>query len=796
MLLNRLNSIKLKLLAVLLPATALALGLAFLVTVERAENQFQENLQTKQNNLRNYTAIIAEPLWNYDYSSVEKILTSMMTDQDLIAIEIQDESGTTVLSQGNSAGHAHTIDLQFPIIYRNNHIVQRAGFLIIRLTDNSLNAQKTRARNIALGTLLMIFIIMAGGTWLTFNRLLDKPIRQLVAAIKNFHAGQSNNRIAHSSNDELGTIAGAFNEMQRRIESHHDQLQQSQARLQQLYHATPALLLSFDQSGIIRDASNHFLEQLQLNRQQVLEKPLTNLLADPAQRAETEQALHSLWQEGDLIDYPLVIRDARGQSIEVLLNATLSALDSYPGALAVITDVTGLNQAHRALEHQANTDYLSGIANRYHFQNYLNTLIGTHTANPTTFALLFIDLDHFKSVNDTYGHTTGDELLCMATRRIESILRPQDKIARLGGDEFAVILNEIDNATVAEEIAQRIINTTEQNFTLAKGDIYISASVGIALYPADSTTPVGLLKCADLAMYRAKDKGRSCFAFFTPQHNALVQEQLRIETLLRHAIRDQSLELHYQPIIDLHAGQVRGVEALLRLREDDQLIPPDHFIPVAESTGLIVEIGQWCIEESCRMLAQLHRETDSDLYMSINVSTRQFQSKQFIPTLSQALVDNGIPANKVLIEITESLLLHDNQHNQDIFNKLCSLGCRIAIDDFGTGFSALSYLMNFPIDVLKIDRAFVQQSTEGRKEAGLLKAIVQMSQSMEMIVIAEGVETQTQARQLQALSQQIYVQGYLYARPVHSDLLADTITELGNIPRDHGPRASLRRTGG
>ncbi len=782
MLLKRLNSLKLKLLAVLLPGATLALGLAFAITIFKAEEQFQHSLSAKKSNLSNYTDIIADPLWNYDYLRVEKILSSMMLDPDLVQIEVLDESGSTVVKLGTPESADNSIALNFPIIYSNAHISQQAGALNILLAENTLSAQKTSVKNTAIITLLLIFIVMAVGIWMTFHRLLERPIGKLVTAINSYHAGKNSSRIEHQANDELGMIAGAFNEMQQRIESHHSQLQKSQAHLQTLYHSTPSLLFSFDQSGTIRDASEYFLAQLNYSREQVIGKNIADLIPDEGKANIIGNALELLWQRKSLTEYPLNITCGSGKKIEVLMDATLSASQSYPGALAVITDVTSLNQAQRALEHQANTDYLSGIANRYHFQNYLDHLIQERSSSQDPFALLFIDLDHFKSVNDTYGHTTGDELLCMATQRIQSILRPEDKIARLGGDEFAVILNKIDDSDIAEDISRRVIATSEKSFTLEKGDIYISASVGIALFPTDSQTPVGLLQCADLAMYRAKEEGRSCFAFFTPQHNALIQEQLRIENLLRHAIPNNALELHYQPIIDLQSGQVKGMEALLRLKDGDQLIPPDRFIPVAENSGLIVGIGQWCIEESCRQLALWHNQLSSDLYISINVSTRQFQASNFIQSLTDALVKNRIAPNRVLIEITESLLLHDNQHNLEVFDQLCKLGCRIAIDDFGTGFSALSYLMNFPIDTLKIDRAFIQRSTEGSKESGLISAIVQMSLGMEMQVIAEGVEIEAQAVILQTLSNNICAQGYLYARPAPAILFEKHYEELSRRP--------------
>ncbi|WP_432472719.1 EAL domain-containing protein [Amphritea sp. HPY] len=781
MLLKRLNSLKLKLLIILAPGATLALMLAFSYTFVQAEKQFTSDLEAKKNNLKNYADIIAGPLWNFNTERVEKIANTMMLDPDLLLVEVLDEGGNIRLhKQSDYQGEGRSIELAFPIVYSNAHITQQAGTLKLQLGETSLNTEKDRFLNTAIISLLLIYLAMLFSVWLIFTYLLDSPIKKLMDAITNYHSAHKFNRIEHSSTDELGRITAAFNEMHERLESHHSQLEQSKVHLQNLYHSTPSLLFSFDKSGHIRDASNYFLEQMGYQREEVIGFNLCDLLFEPENKASILDTLQQLWTELHLTDQPLQIINGAGEKMEVLMDATLSANDAYPGALAVISDVTSLNQARKKLEHQANTDFLSGIANRYHFQKYLEQLITERQNSKTPFALMFIDLDHFKSVNDTFGHNTGDELICQATQRIQSILRPDDKIARLGGDEFAVIIHDISDDNEAENIATRIIATTQQSFYLQQSDIYISASIGIALYPGDNEQPTGLLQSADLAMYRAKDEGRSCFAFYTPQHNEVIQKRMRIENLLRHAIKNDALVLHYQPIIDLHSKKIVGMEALLRLQDGDELIPPDQFIPIAEESGLIISIGEWCLRQSCEQLVEWHQQLDPELYISINVSTRQFQSKTFMAVISQMLEDYHLTADKVLIEITESLLLHDNQHNMNVFKRLNHLGFRIAIDDFGTGYSALSYLMKFPINVLKIDRSFVHQiaADDDGQENSLIKAIIQMSQGMNLKVIAEGVETPGQLALLQNLSNDICVQGYLFAKPVCASEFTRNFTHI------------------
>lgn len=779
MLLKRLNSLKLKLLAILAPGATLALIVAFTYTTFKAEEQFSADLEAKKSNLKNYADIIAEPLWNFNSKRVAKIASTMMLDPDLLQVEILDEGNNQILNKRSEyQAKSTSIQLEFPIIYTNVHITQQAGTLKILLGDTSLNAEKERFLSTAIVSLLLIYLAILVSIWLIFTHLLDSPIKKLMNAIQSYHGTRQFIRVKHTSDDELGQITEAFNDMQLRLELHHSQLQQSKEHLQNLYHSTPSLLFSFDKSGRIRDASNYFLQQMGYQRNEVIGTNLCNLLSEPENITTFQNVLERLWTELQLTEQPLEIINGTGERMEVLMDATLSANEAYPGALAVITDVTSLNLAKEKLEHQANTDFLSGIANRHHFQHYLEQLIVDRQESKMPFALMFIDLDHFKSVNDIFGHNTGDKLICQATERIQKILRPSDKIARLGGDEFAIIIHDISNNSEAAHIAERVIATTQQSFYLQESDIYISASVGIALYPSDNEQPTGLLQSADLAMYRAKDEGRSCYAFYTPQHNEIIQERLRIENLLRHAIKNDALEVHYQPIINLRSNKITGMEALLRLRDGDQLIPPDRFISIAEETGLIISIGEWCLRESCKQLAKWHQHLDPNLYISINVSTRQFQSKAFMEVIETTLRDNQLDADKLLIEITESLLLHDNQHNLEVFQQLNRQGCRIAIDDFGTGYSALSYLMKFPIDVLKIDRSFIGQSTVDGKENSLIKAIIQMSQGMNLKVIAEGVETSAQSELLQSFSNDICAQGYLFSRPVNDTEFAKIFMQL------------------
>ncbi len=784
--LNKLKSLKLKLLFILVPGTILALLFTFLIMLHQAKVQFDVKLDEKMAHLGTYADLLADPLWNLNSERVETIITSILLDQDITDVKIHDE-GNHLLHQKSSTEFdvPQARQLIFAIVYKNAHITQQVGTITITLGNQTLQKDKTQFVLSGLFSLVLTLFTLLIGTWLTFSKLIDKPLKALIEAIRNSKKDKMFTTVPHQSHDELGVIISAFNEMQISLESNHKKITKSKQHLQHLYHSTPSLLFSFDQDGVIQDASDYFLDKLYYKQEEIIGRHLDNLITGKDKHHNVQKITQALWAEGRLIEYPLQFVCGNNEQIEVLINATLSEHDLFPGALAVFTDVTGLNQAKRKLEHQANTDQLSGISNRYHFQNYLEQLTDPQQNDDKSFALLFIDLDHFKSVNDTYGHHTGDQLLRLVSNRIQSAIRPQDKIARLGGDEFAVILENINSESTALQISQRIIHKMESGFTLQESNIYITASIGIAIYPEDCKTPAKLLQFADLAMYNAKGLGRSQIVMYSEEHNQQVQERLTVERLLSKAIEQDLLEIHYQPIVSLTDKKIKGIEALLRLKDEQgKSISPAVFIPIAEDSGSIVPIGEWVIQQSCKQLAKWQEHLDRELYVSINISTRQFQAKSFYPTLEKSISDADLSANSIMIEITESLLLHDNQNNLKLFNQLKTLGCQIAIDDFGTGYSALSYLMKFPLNVLKIDRSFITEHSDQGPQHGLIEAIIQMAHSMNLKVIAEGIETKQQLELMKQFGSEVSIQGYYFAKPMKSDRLEQHFAKLNSDLKD------------
>jgi diguanylate cyclase (GGDEF)-like protein/PAS domain S-box-containing protein len=444
------------------------------------------------------------------------------------------------------------------------------------------------------------------------------------------------------------------------------------------------------------------------------------------------------------------------------------------------TELAERNRLEAQLRYDASHDRLTGLPNRVLFLERLAEAIAAlhrRSAAPggdTAFALLFLDLDRFKVINDSLGHTVGDQLLQVVAQRLQGCLRSRDVAARLGGDEFVVLISELRDLEIAVELAQRIHASLEHPIHLEGHEVFIRASIGIALGSTAYTDPNQLLRDADIAMYKAKGSNREYAIFDAPMHTLVVQ-QMKLENDLRRAIDRQELRLHYQPIVHLATGQIQGFEALVRWQHPCRgLVSPGEFIPIAENTGLITALDLWTLNEACRQLACWHRHHphSRDLTVSVNLSGKQFIRPDLIQQIDRALATNGLRGTHLKIEITESVLIQNAQLAIDLLHQLRQRHIQICMDDFGTGYSSLSYLHRFPIDVLKIDQSFIA-SIEGpgptESDYEIVKAIISLATSLNLAVIAEGVETAEQHQYLH--TQQCYGgQGYFFAKPMTAEL--------------------------
>ncbi len=444
------------------------------------------------------------------------------------------------------------------------------------------------------------------------------------------------------------------------------------------------------------------------------------------------------------------------------------------------TDVTEQKQAEKELLHSAFHDALTSLPNRAFFMDRLkHALAEVKKGDGYSFGVLFLDLDRFKVVNDSLGHQIGDQLLVAAARRLDSCLRPGDIVARLGGDEFAIILDHVKHVSDATQAAERIRERLSMPFNLSGHEVFISASIGIALNQTGSDEPDEILRNADTAMYRAKDQGRGCFELFEKSMHVRNAALSQLETGLRRALARNEFRVHYQPIISLETWRINGFEALLRWEHPEHgYISPLKFIPVAEESGLIIQIGQWVLREACQQLKVWQEQFPSDppLSISVNLSGKQFSQPDLIQCISQTLSETGLDANSLKIEITESAIIENIDDAAMMLKQIKALGVRLSLDDFGTGYSSLSYLHRFPIDTLKIDRSFVSRINLP-KNAEIVKTILTLAGNLGMDVVAEGVETREQVLQLTGLNCE-YVQGYLLSKPIDGRAMRELISEI------------------
>ncbi|MEQ1900622.1 MAG: EAL domain-containing protein [Devosia sp.] len=440
------------------------------------------------------------------------------------------------------------------------------------------------------------------------------------------------------------------------------------------------------------------------------------------------------------------------------------------GWVSTHEDITEQRQQEARIEHLARHDALTELPNRTLFlEEMAASEAGIERGDKL--AVLCIDLDHFKAVNDTLGHAIGDKLLKQASARLWGTTRESDLLARLGGDEFSLLLRPVDKPADAAAIAERIVKSMSAPFSIDGHHILVGASVGIAMAPQDGETADVLMKNADLALYRAKSEGRSTYHFFEKDMDAAIQRRRTIEAGLKLALTNGELRLVYQPLVGLKENRITCFEALLRWDHKSKgTISPTEFIPVAEETGLIVSIGEWVLRQACRTATKW----PADVRIAVNLSPVQFKNKRLFETVHAALADSGLPPTRLELEITESLLLNDNEHTLQTLHRLRAIGIRISMDDFGTGYSSLSYLRSFPFDKIKIDRSFMRDLESRGDSLAIIKAVIGLGHSLGMSTTAEGVETQ---EQLDAVREQgcNEVQGFYFSPPLEIGQVADLL---------------------
>ncbi len=559
-------------------------------------------------------------------------------------------------------------------------------------------------------------------------------------------------------------------------------LRKSESQYRALVEQASDGILVFDEQGRIQTCNGAALELFGLSRAALQAKRVVEL-----------------FHPDDVDDDPLVLQNLAGgmtlRSVRRLKRqgrngwiwAELSARRLADGRVqATARDITARMEAEQRIRHLAYFDSLTSLPNRELFREQMESALDRARRGERVLALLFLDVDRFKQVNDSLGHSMGDDLLIQVSDRLRSAVRGSDSvgrarrervefeargtpISRLGGDEFTILLQDLEHAQDAARVARRVLHLLSRPFQVQGREIFAGASIGIAVWPEDGEDAEALLRSADVAMYHAKGRGGNTYEFFSPEMNAASTRRLDLETGLRHAIERDELVLHYQPIRDTRTGRVSAVEALVRwVNEEGEIVRPDEFIPVAEESGMIVPIGEWVLRTACQQAAAWREAGFEGVRMSVNLSVEQLRDLGIANSVEQVLFDTGLAAGDLELEITESSILDESPNIVAGMGALSALGIGFALDDFGTGYSSLSALQRFPIERLKIDRSFVSGIGDSESDEALASAVVALTKRLGLEVVAEGVETETQARVLTELGCH-ELQGYLFSKPLPAE---------------------------
>ena len=525
------------------------------------------------------------------------------------------------------------------------------------------------------------------------------------------------------------------------------------------------------------------IENLGYSKEEFTNINLLDIFTDFTKESFNELIAPLYGGHSDTVVHNGMNRRKDGSSYPVEARLQLSTLDVPPIIVANVQDITERTEWEEKLIYQANFDQLTGLLNRNYMQSYMHSVFTRAKRNKKKVALLFIDLDNFKNVNDTLGHGIGDEVLKQTASRISLLLRESDTAARTGGDEFTVLLENLEKNSHAEVVARKLINLFQQPFIVQGQEIHTTASIGISIFPNDGKSLNQLMQCADMAMYKAKEDGRNNYQFFSHEMRQSSEKRALISSHLRYALAKNELSIFYQPKIDISKGQIVGAEALLRWHNHELGdVSPYTFIPLAENMGLIDEIGAWVLEGACREAMQWREFSNGKLQVSVNVSPQQFRSSTLLETVANALKLTGLPREQLELEITESLLMQDSGKPLATLKILHDQGISLALDDFGTGYSSLSYLRRFPLQVLKIDRSFIRDLETDKSSRSLVDAIIAMAHSLELKIVAEGVENEQQLIFLHQRNVNI-IQGYLFSPPVPAEKFRVLVQEMPSIVR-------------
>lgn len=775
------KSLSSRLLFIALPLVSLFSLALFIVFGYVSYKVLRDDLNGKVEQTADINArVLATPFWYLDVDNIESALNAMARDRDIVAVQALGADGTEFAHTGVSQSElADTLRLSRRVYFERNNVRHDVGELVIYFTD--ARVQDLLFRRIAIDMILfgLLISVVAASLLIANKRSIKEPLNRLLHSIRMTKHGRLRRPVEWNSSDELGLLIREYNEMVALQGQAQEEAQRKQALLEATLHNIGQGICLFDQDLNLMVWNERYIELLNLPRDLVKEgTPLSDILRYNGERGEygdvSIQALIS--------DRVAIARRREPYRMErTRPNGRVIQVDHNPmpggGYVATYTDITERKQTEARMRHLAVHDVLTSLPNRTLFLDRLRQALLSARRFQRGVTVLFVDLDRFKDINDHFGHDVGDLMIQEMGQRLSRIIRDSDTAARLGGDEFAIIQTDVQNIEDTIALAQRIIDELCQPFDCRGIRLHSTASVGITLFPEDGENPEQLVKNADMAMYAAKAEGRNNYRFFLPSMHERVKERKTIEEDLRNALEHDQLELYYQPKIDCRTERVVGAEALVRWHHPERgLILPGEFISVAEECGLINRLGAWVLEKACRQTRIWRDSTLSDLRIAVNLSPAQFQDAELVDSVTKIVKETALPHGTLELEITESILMNNPEKAVSTLKELKELGVLIAIDDFGTGYSSLNYLKRFPVTSIKIDRSFVNDIHVDVDDKAIVDAVIGLGHSLNLEVVAEGVEEVEQLVYLQEKGCD-FIQGFLFSKPLPASTFESWVNE-------------------
>ncbi len=657
----------------------------------------------------------------------------------------------------------------------------KAGTMLrVQYDEAEIVASDRSKRQFSMLAMLVGLFVAMGASWFSFSSIVGRPMKALLAAIRTTGTSGEVAIVKHRPVDEMGEVIVAFNEMQLKLSEEARRNREALEHVDRLYNETPALMFSICPNGAILNVSGHWLEQTGYAREDVVGNALSSFIRRPPGGFDPGYPLADLISQEVLRDIPLQLLRKNGSSMDVLLSAVADKMANGSDVcfLCVMNDVSSLKESQKKLRIQVVTDHLTGLPNRQGLFEYLSWIRPASEGFSEKLAILYIDLDNFKWVNETHGHESGDGLLIEAAGRLRKCLTAADYLARLGGDEFAVVLRGLKEDDDAVAVALSALQALVAPFHVGEVVVHVGCSIGIAVLGTHSSSAEELPRLADLAMYKSKQQGKNRISIYSNDLGDKALTRSRVTDKIREALGGNQLRLFYQPVVHLSSLRVVGAEALLRLQcPEDGLMQPMEFISVAEETGLMGPVGDWVVGEA---ISNLQHErafaADTNRYLAINLSPRQLD-RAFTVDLVRRLKNAPALAQALVFEITETALLENEERFSQFFADIRETGARIALDDFGTGYSSLGHVSRYPVDFIKLDRSFSRQLSHGneaeaQRARALIKATATLSAELGIGIIAEGIEDMATLDQLRSYGIG-FGQGYLFSSPLPAGAFRD-----------------------